>query len=88
MLSIIEGFAFDLSEEEPPVVTHKTEDRIELFVDELSIVADNCNAENRDTFAVLVVHFRYRDIETALEPADQAFNDAPFALERCHTLQR
>lgn len=79
-----EGFAFNSSEVEPPVVSHKIEDRIELFVDELGIVADNCNAYNSDAFTVLVVHFRYRDIEPALEPPDEAFNDTALALERGH----
>ena len=59
-----------------------------MLVDELSIVADNCDADNGDAFAVLVVHFRYRDIEPALEPPDKAFNNAPLALERGHTKQR
>ena len=58
-----------------------------MLVDELSLVADDGNAENGDGFAVLVVHFRYRDIEPALEPADKAFNDAPLALQRGHTQQ-
>jgi hypothetical protein len=83
-----EGFTFDLSEEEPAVVPHKIQNRIELPVNELSIVADHSDTEHGDTFAVLVVHFRYRDIEPALEPADEAFNNAPFALEGRHPVQR
>ena len=59
-----------------------------MLVDELRFVADDGNAENGDGFTILVVHFRYRDIEPALEPSDQAFNDAPFALEARHPQQR
>ena len=77
-----------MSEIEPAVVAHKIENRVELSVDELGIVADYCNADNGDAFAILVVHLRDRDIKPALEPADQAFNDAPLALERGHAQQR
>ena len=70
IFDFLEGFSFDLPEEEPPVVPHKIENRIELLIDELGVVADNWNTDNSDGFAVLVVHFRYRDIEPALEPAD------------------
>ena len=83
-----EGFSFDLSEIKPAVIAHKIQDRIELLVNELSIVADHSNTEHGDTFAVLVVHFRYRDIEAALEPTDEAFNDAPLALEGRYPMQR
>jgi hypothetical protein len=82
------GFSFDLSEIEPAVVAHEIEDRIELLVNELRIVADNCNTEHGDTFAVLMVHFRYRDIESALEPPGEAFDNAPLALERSYPMQR
>ena len=75
-----EGFALDLSEIEPAVITHKTENRIELLVNELSIVADNCNADDSNGFAVLVVHFGYRDIEPALKPANEALDYTPLAL--------
>ena len=88
LILILKGFAFDQTEVAPAVIPHKIENRIELLVYELSIVADNCDADNSDAFAVLVVHFRYRDIEPALEPPDEAFNDAPLALERGHTQQR
>ena len=36
-----EGFAFDLSEVEPAVVAHKTDNRIELLVDEARLVTDD-----------------------------------------------
>jgi hypothetical protein len=83
-----EAFTFDLPEVEPAVVTHKIEDRIEHFLDKLSVVADRGKTKNGDALAVLVIHFRYRDIEPALEPPNKAFNDAPFALKRGYTQQR
>ncbi len=77
-----------MSEVEPAVIAHKTEDRIELLIDEAGLVADNCNADDRDTFAVLMIDFGDRDIKSALEPPDDALDNAPFSLERCHALQR
>jgi len=53
----LEGFAFDSSEIEPAVVAHKTDNRIELLIDELRLVADNCNPDNRDVLAVLMIDF-------------------------------
>ena len=77
-----------MSEEESPVVAHKTEDRIELLIDKLSIVADNCNPDDSDGFAVLIIDFGDRDIEPALKPPDHALDDTPLALERGHSEQR
>ena len=57
-------------------------------VNELGIIADHGNTQHSDTFAVLVVHFRYRDIEPALEPPDKAFNDTPLALKGSYPVQR
>ena len=88
MLSLIEGFTFDLPEVEPAVIPHKIKNRIELLGDKAGLVADDGNTENGDALAVLVVHFRYRDIEPALEPPDETFNDAPFALEGRYPMQR
>jgi len=81
-------FALDLSEKEPAVIPHKIENRIELLLDEAGVVADNCNADNRDILAVLVIDFRDRDIEPALEPTDDALDNAPLALKARDTDQR
>lgn len=81
MKSVLEGFAFDLPKKETPVIPHKTENRIKLLVDKAGLIADDSNTEYGDAFAVLVVHFRDRDIESALEPPDNALDDTPFSLE-------
>ena len=77
-----------MSEVEPAVITHKIKNRIELTVYESGLVANNCNADNRHALTVLMIYFRDRDIESALEPTDHALDNAPFALERSHTNQR
>ena len=77
-----------MSEIEPAVVAHETNDGVELTVYELSVVADDCNADNGDALAVLMIDFRDRDVESALEPPDDALDNAPLFLERCHALQR
>ena len=77
-----------MPEEETPVLPHETDDCVKLAVYELCLVADYCNADNRDALAVLMIDFRDGDVESALEPADHALDNAPLALERSHTNQR
>ena len=88
MFDFSEGFALDLSEIEPAVIPHEIKNRVELLLDEAGLIADNCDADNRDALTVLVIDFRDRDIETALEPPDDALDNTSFALERGHALQR
>jgi hypothetical protein len=88
LTSVLEGFAFDLSEIEPAVVAHKIKNSIELPVDEVGLITDNRNTDNCRILAVLMVNFRDRDIKSALEPPDKAFNDAPLSLERGYPVQR
>ena len=77
-----------MSEEETPVIPHKIKNSVELAFYELSLVADDCDADNRDALAVLVIDFRDRDIEPALEPPDDTLDDTSLSLERSHALQR
>ena len=77
-----------MSEIEPAVFPHETNDGVKLTVYELSFVTDDCYTDNRADLAVLVIDFRDRDVETALEPTDDALDDAPLSLERGHSLQR
>lgn len=86
--NLLEGFALHLSEKEPAVFTHKINYRIKLLVDKTSLVADYRNADNRNALAVLVVDFRDRDVESALEPPYDALDNAPLSLEARHALQR
>lgn len=53
-----EDLAFDLPEEETPVVAHEIQNRVELLFYKARLIADNGNADDRYGFAVLVVDFR------------------------------
>ena len=46
------------------------------------VVADHGDADHSGAVVVLVVDFRDGDVEPALEPADDALDDAPLGLER------
>jgi hypothetical protein len=82
-----EGFAFDAAKIEPTVATHKVCDGFELTGDKRRVVTDDGDAEDCDFLAVVVVDFRNGYIESALQPADDAFDDAAFFFERADTLQ-
>ena len=81
------NFSFDCAEVEPAIVTHKIGDGFELAFDKGFVVADDGDADSGDDFAVVVVNFGNRDIESALQTADYAFDDAAFFFERADTLE-
>jgi hypothetical protein len=82
----LEGFALDSSQVEPSVVAHKIKNRIELLINEAGLVTDNRNTHYGGILAVLMVNLGDRDIESAPEPPDKALDDAPFSLQRGHTM--
>jgi len=82
-----ESFAFDCSEIEPAVVAHKGYDGFELAFDKGFVVADNSDADGGDKLAVIVVDLRNGDIESALQPADYAFDNAALFFERFDTVE-
>ena len=82
-----EGFSFDLAEIESAVILHKVDDFVELLVYEDGFVRDYSNSDDGAGFAVIMVDFGNRDIESALESADNAFDDASFLLERTYPVQ-
>ena len=51
------------------------------------VVADDGDAESGDDFAVVVVNFGNGYIESALQPADYAFDDAAFFFQRADTVK-
>jgi len=81
-----ECFSFYFSEVESAIVTHKLDDGIELLVYEARIVRDHCDSDNGARFAVLMVNLRNRNVKSAFQPADKAFDDASFILQRSNSL--
>jgi len=82
-----ENFAFDCSEVEPAVVTHKSCDGLKLAFDKGLVIGDDGDADGGDKFAVVVVNFGNRDVESALQPANNAFDDTAFLFERADTVK-
>jgi len=82
-----ESFTLDCAEVEPAVVTHKSRDGFELAFDKRIVVADDGDTDGGDKLAVVVVNFGNRDIESALQPADDAFDDTAFFFQRADTVE-
>jgi hypothetical protein len=81
------NFTFDCAEVEPAVVAHKIGNGFELAFDKRFVVADDSDTESSDEFAVVVVNFGNRNIESALQPADDAFDDTAFFFQRADTVE-
>ena len=56
-LLLRELFPFDMTYEEPAVVSHEIKDGIELFVYEAGIVAHYCHSYDRAGLNVLMIYF-------------------------------
>ncbi len=81
------NFAFDIAKIEPAVVAHKAGDGFELTFNKGFVVARDCDSENGDFLAVVVVDFGNGYVEPALQPANYGFYDAALLFERADTLQ-
>jgi hypothetical protein len=76
-----------VTEVEPPVPLHKLHNGVELLVYKSALITYNRNADNGISLFVLMFDLRDGDIEPALEPPDQALDDASLSLQRSYPLQ-
>ena len=77
----IKSFAINFSEVESAIFLHKINDGIELLIYETRIVRDQCDGNDSRCFIVIMVNFRYGDIESALQSADYTLDDTSLFLK-------